>query len=70
VIQQIAWAGDPSAALTFHESRYSPRSSFKVWTETVTDYSELWMEFEIQMANITHAYLRDFIGSSEQKKKQ
>jgi light-regulated signal transduction histidine kinase (bacteriophytochrome) len=63
VIQQIAWAGDPSAALTFHESRYSPRSSFKAWTETVTDSSELWTEFEIQMANIMHAYLQGFIGA-------
>lgn len=49
--KEIHWAGDPDKSIMKDQSGLSPRKSFAVWKEVVTNYSSDWQQAEIDIAN-------------------
>ncbi|MBS1687582.1 MAG: GAF domain-containing protein [Bacteroidetes bacterium] len=45
------WAGDPEKAIVKDSNGLSPRKSFAVWKEKVTNFSSDWLEAEVLIAN-------------------
>lgn len=50
--QKINWSGNPNEALQFEANKkdYHPRSSFKIWQETVQNTSFPWKQEELEIA--------------------
>lgn len=44
--KEIKWAGEPEKAIIKNEKGLSPRKSFSVWKETISNYSQPWTDAE------------------------
>ncbi|SMC76235.1 GAF domain-containing protein [Pedobacter africanus] len=62
VIETINWGGDPNQAINFEKDgvKYHPRTSFKLWQETVKQYAQPWNEAELEMAEALRSFLFEF----------
>jgi diguanylate cyclase (GGDEF)-like protein len=54
---EVKWAGDPSKAITIKGSTYSPRDSFTVFLETISNESKPWKNSDLKWAELIHALI-------------
>lgn len=45
--KEIKWGGEPEKAIIKNEKGLSPRKSFAVWKETISNYSQPWTDAEL-----------------------
>jgi len=62
-VQTISWGGNPNEAVQFENDgkQYHPRSSFKIWQETVELRSRPWNESELDVAENLRNLIIQFI---------
>lgn len=71
--KEIKWAGEPEKAIIKNEKGLSPRKSFEVWKETISNFSEPWTDAEITItAQCAYAIQKhlSFITSKKMEKAQ
>ncbi len=71
--KEIKWAGEPEKAIIKNEKGLSPRKSFDVWKETITNFSEPWKDAELTLtAQCAYAIQKhlSFIHSKKMEKAQ
>ncbi|MNK92693.1 Phytochrome-like protein cph1 [compost metagenome] len=61
-VETINWGGDPNQAINFDKDglRYHPRTSFKLWQETVKQQARPWREEELEIAETLRSFLFEF----------
>lgn len=64
-VKDIKWGGNPNQAVNFDQDspQYHPRTSFKLWLQTVYGQSEAWSETDIEAAESLKNFLMEFSSS-------
>jgi two-component system, chemotaxis family, sensor kinase Cph1 len=71
--KEIKWAGEPEKAIIKNEKGLSPRKSFDVWKETISNFSQPWTDAELTLtAQCAYAIQKhlSFIHSKKMEKAQ
>lgn len=64
-VKDIKWGGNPNQAVNFENNspKYHPRTSFKLWLQTVYGQSEAWSETDLESAESLKNFLMESSAS-------